>query len=140
MTSPFFPDPLQIWREALTRLESDINSLATGSLKSQEVVRSLHQFSSVSLGMQQMLETLFDNYLRKANLPTRKQVAELAESLIRIELKLDRLSPPDETSESPRPARTRRPPSSTPATTEEAASTATPSTKRTPRGKRTDKE
>jgi len=64
MAPSLFPDPLQIWREAVTKLESDVNSLATGSLKSQEVARSLHQFSSVSLGMQQMFEKVIDAYLR----------------------------------------------------------------------------
>ena len=70
MASSFLGDPLQMWRDAVTRLEKDVNSLATGSLGNQEVARSLHQFSTVSLGMQQMLEKLIDKYLEKANLPT----------------------------------------------------------------------
>jgi hypothetical protein len=108
MASSIFPDPLQLWREAVTRLEQDVNALATGSLGSQEVSRSLHQFSTVSLGMQQMLEKLIERYLQKANLPSRKEVAELAESLRRIEDKLDRLLPAE--AAVPRPARTRKPP------------------------------
>lgn len=110
MASSLFPDPLQMWRDAVTRLESEVNALATGSTKSQNVVRSLHQFSSASLGIQQMIEKAIGAYLRSANLPSRKEVAELAEALQRIEHKLDRLLPESDADESPRPARTRRPP------------------------------
>jgi hypothetical protein len=111
MASSLFPDPLQMWRDALTKLEGEVNTLATGSMKSQEVARSLNQFSSVTLGMQQMFEKVVDSYLRRANLPSRKEVAELAESLQRIESKLDRLLPADAqpAALAPRPARTRRP-------------------------------
>ena len=78
-----------------------------------------------SLGMQQMLEKLIDKYLEKANLPSRKEVGELAVSLRRIEDKLDRLLP--EEAAAPRPARTRRPPGEAPAP--EAASVAQTATK-----------
>ncbi len=115
MTSSAFPDPFQIWREALSRLESDVNTLATGTLKSQEVLQSLHQFSTVSLNLQQVFEKALEEYLRRSQLPSRKQVSELAVSLRRIEDKLDRLLPPDASAGSvPRPARTRRPPGTTP--------------------------
>ncbi|SAL60883.1 Poly(hydroxyalcanoate) granule associated protein (phasin) [Caballeronia choica] len=134
MASPAFPDPFQIWREALSKLENDANALATGSMKSQEVLQSLHQFSSVWLSMQQVFDKTIEDYLRRANLPSRKEVAELAVSLKRIEDKLDRLLPPDASGMSaPRPARTRRPPG--------AASPSEPvaPAKETRRGARTDK-
>ena len=114
MATSFLVDPLQMWRDAVTKLESEVNSLATGSTKYDEVVRALHQFSSVSLGMEQVLEKVIGGYLRRANLPSRKEVLELAESLRRIEDKLDRLLPADSTP-APRPPRTRRPSSAAPA-------------------------
>ena len=40
---------------------------------------------------------MIGGYLRRANLPSRKEVLELAESLRRIEDKLDRLLPADST-------------------------------------------
>jgi len=113
MASPF-PDPLQMWREAVTKLESEVNSLATGSTKSQDVVRALHQFSNVSLGIEQVFEKVIGEYLRRANLPSRKDVMELAASLRRIEDKVDRLLPV-ESAPAPRPPRTRRPASAAPA-------------------------
>jgi len=111
------PDPLQLWRDALTRLEGEVNAAATGTLQSQDVLRALHQYSTVSLGMQQLFEKALDSYLRRANLPSRKEVLELAESLRRIEDKLDSLVPKESASALPRPARTRRPPDATGAAT-----------------------
>ncbi len=114
MASSLFLDPLQLWREAVSKLENDVNALATGSMKSQEVARSLQQFSTVSLGMQQVLEKAIEAYLRRANLPSRKELSEMAETLQRIEHKVDRLLPA-EALPVPRPARTRRPQGAAPA-------------------------
>jgi uncharacterized membrane protein YccC len=112
MTSSLIPDPLQMWREALTKLESNVNSLVTGGMDSQELVRSVHQLSSVSVGLQQAFEKAIGSYLAKVNLPSRKDVSELAAALQRIEDKLDRLLPASAAAPAlPRPARTRRPPS-----------------------------
>ena len=111
MTSSLIPDPLQMWREALTKLETNVNSLVTGSMDSQEVMRSVHQLSTVSLGLQQAFEKAIGSYLAKVNLPSRKDVSELAAALQRIEDKLDRLLPASAAAPAlPRPARTRRPP------------------------------
>ncbi|HMN55790.1 MAG TPA: hypothetical protein PKE15_00965 [Ottowia sp.] len=107
MAAPLFPDPLQLWREAVNRLEADANALGTDSLKSPELLRSLQRANATGASMQQAYAKMADAYLQRANLPSRKQVAELAQALERIEQKLDRLLPPDPTV--PRPARTRRP-------------------------------
>ena len=108
-TSPF-PDPFQLWREALAKLEGNVNSLVTGSMDSQELVRSMHQLSTLSLNMQQAFEKAIGGYLAKVNLPSRKDVGELAAALQRVEDKLDRLLPAGVASTAPRPPRTRRPP------------------------------
>jgi hypothetical protein len=131
MASSLFPDPLQMWRDAVTKLESDVNALATGSAKSQEVVRTLHQLSGVSLGMEQVLEKVIGSYLRRANLPSRREVIELAESLRRIEDKLDRLLPAD-SAPAPRPPRTRRPSSGAPAIESATAPAPTPAQESAP--------
>ena len=111
MAMPFFFDPLQLWRDAVNRLESDANTLTTDSLKSPELVRTLQQATTVSAGMQQGFDKMLDGYLRRANLPSRKQQAELTQTLERIEQKLDRLLPPADV---PRPARTRKPAAAAP--------------------------
>jgi len=41
MIPSLFLDPLQMWRDAINRLEGEANTMATGSLKSPELVRSL---------------------------------------------------------------------------------------------------
>jgi hypothetical protein len=114
MPTSLIPDPMQLWRDAVTRLESSVNSLVTGSMDSQEVMRSLHQFSTVSLGLERAFEKAIGSYLAKVNLPSRKDIAELAATLQRVEDKLDRLLPANEGVAAPRPARTRRPPGDSP--------------------------
>lgn len=127
MASSLFPDPLQLWRDALTKLEGEANSLATGGAKSQEVMRSMHQLSSASQSMQQMVDKAIALYLRRANLPSRQDVKDLSASLQRIEEKLDRLLPQEVPAELPRPARTRRP-SSAAAAPQPVATPAAPAT------------
>ena len=107
MATSIFPDPLQLWRDAITKLEADVNALATGSLKAPDTMRSIHQVTTAGLGMQQVFEKVIEAYLRLANLPSRKDLIEVTESLQRIEQKIDRLLPADDAV--PRPARTRRP-------------------------------
>lgn len=107
MASSAFPDPLQLWRDAIDQLEKDANALATQGIKSPGLMRSLQQASGVSLGLQQAYGRLLEAHLQRANLPSRRQLDELAETLERIEHKLDRLLPPE--ADVPRPARTRRP-------------------------------
>jgi hypothetical protein len=129
MASSLIPDPLQMWRDALTQLESNVNSLVTGSMDSNDVMRSVHQLSTVSIGLQQAFEKAIGSYLAKVNLPSRKDITDLAEALQRIEDKVDRLAQANAPSPSmPRPARTRRPPESTATPTVNAAPVQAPST------------
>lgn len=136
MATSLIPDPLQMWRDAVTKFENDVNAALTGSTKSQEVMNALQQFSGITLGMQQMFEKAVSAHLRRINLPSRKEVTELAESLQRIEDKLDRLLPTTAfESLAPRPARTRRPPGAAaaaapPAAVPAAARKAAPSKRR----------
>ena len=111
-TSPF-PDPFQLWREALSKLEGNVNSLRHRQHGlAARLMRSVHQLSALSLGMQQAFEKAIGAYLAKVNLPSRKDVTELAAALQRIEDKLDRLLPATAAAAPalPRPARTRRRP------------------------------
>ena len=63
------------------------------SMESQGVVRSIHQFRTISPGLEQAFEKTIGSYLEKVNLPSRKDIAELAATLQRVEGKLDRLLP-----------------------------------------------
>ena len=138
MATSLIPDPFQMWREALTKLEGNVNSLVTGSMDSQELMRSVHQLSTVSLGMQQAFEKAIGSYLARVNLPSRKDVSELATALQRIEDKLDRLAPASgAATASPRPARTRQPPpeEAAPPPAKAAADTSRPAKRPAKRGR-----
>lgn len=110
MSTSAMPDPFQFWRDAMTKLEGNVNTMAAGSMESKELMGSLHQLSAVSLGLQQAFEKALGAYFAKINLPSRKDITELAATLQRVEDKLDRLLPAAASAPSPRPARTRRPP------------------------------
>ena len=125
-TSPI-PDPFQLWRDAVAKMESNVNTLVTGSMESKELMGSLHQLSAVTLAMQQAFEKAIGSYLGKMNLPSRKDVLELAAALQRVEEKIDRLLPADAgalPAPVPRPPRTRRPPGGSAAAPPVAAKTA----------------
>ena len=108
-TSPI-PDPLQIWRQAIAKLEAGGNTLANRAMNSSEFSSALHQMANLSLGMQQTFEKVLGTCLKKANLPSRTEVLQLAEALQRIESKLDGLLPVEARPKAPaRPTRTRVP-------------------------------
>lgn len=109
MTTPFNLDPFDMWRQAVTKMEEGINTLGNQSLKSDEFSKALMEFSTVSMQMQHVLEKALGRYFKAINLPSRKEFMELAETLRRVEEKLDRLMPASELPPRPRPARTRQP-------------------------------
>ena len=110
MASSLVPDPLQMFRRAISTLEGKGNSLANRAMKSGEFASALHQVANVSLGMQHLCEKVLGFYLKTLNLPSRREITELAATLHRIEAKLEQLitaEPREPTGQ--RPARTRRP-------------------------------
>ncbi|MET0540447.1 MAG: hypothetical protein ABWZ88_01705 [Variovorax sp.] len=82
-------DPLQLWRKAITSLEGSGNALANKAMGTGDFAAALHQMANLSLGMQQTFEKVLGVYFKKLDLPSRKDVAELAEKLQRIEERLD---------------------------------------------------
>jgi len=110
MASSLIRDPLQMWRKAISTLEGSGNSLANTAMKSGELASALHQVANLSLGMQQTFEKVLGVYLKKVNLPSRKEITELAATLQRVEAKLDQLITTETRAPTgSRPARTRRP-------------------------------
>lgn len=127
MASSMNLDPFEMWRQAITKLESGINSLGNKSLNSKELTEVLHLLSTVSLQRQHIVERATAKYLKAVNLPSRKDVHDLADALRRIEDKLDRLLPvPPAPQASLRPARTRQPPPAAVAATAPTAPPAAP--------------
>ena len=121
MTSSSNPDPFEMWRQVVTKLEGGINSMANQNMSSEQFTRALQQFSQVSTGMQQTFEKVLDGYFKALQLPSRKDIVALDERLQRLEDKIDMLLPvePREPVEK-RPLRTRQPSSSVGAAAESA--------------------
>lgn len=105
------PDPLKLYREAITRFENGINALAARHIDSKELGLVIDQFSKVSLGLQHLSEKSLERFYQSVDLPSRTEIAALAATLQRVEDKLDRLLPAATSKAvAPRPPRTRRPP------------------------------
>lgn len=112
-------DPLAIWRDMVTSLESNFNSASNKLMESQEFSRTMNQFTSVATGAQQSFNTLMERYLATLNLPTASQIKDLSERLTAIEGQLSDLTSllqntahaPERATGTPtaRPTRTRRP-------------------------------
>jgi hypothetical protein len=133
MVSSLIPDPLKMWRNAISTLESGGNKLANNAMGSGEFASALHQVANASLGMQQTFEKVLGFYLKRLNLPSRKEFNELATVVHRIEAKLDQvLTTEARAPTGARPARTRRPAApaaQTPAPAIAPASAPAPATK-----------
>lgn len=131
MSEPLIPDPLQLWRKAIAKLEAGGNSLANRTMDSSEFSSALHHMANLSLGMQKTFEKVLGTYLKRANLPSRTEVAALAQRLHGIEDKLDRLLPAEvRPNKVAKPARTRVPPDRTPVPAAKPAPAATATGKR----------
>ena len=102
-------DPLALWRESINRLEGGINKLATNQMESEQFAQALAQFSKVRLGMHHVSNKALAMIYAGLDVPSRSEVAALADTLQRIESKLDLLLPA-QPSRVPNPPRTRRAP------------------------------
>jgi len=104
-------DPFEMWRQMLGRLETSINSMANESMSGEQFNRTLGQFSEVSTGMRQAFDKALERYFKAMRVPSRTDIAALADRLERIEDKLDSLAVAmSDRSAEGRPTRTRRPP------------------------------
>jgi hypothetical protein len=109
MPTSFNLDPFDMWRQAATKLEEGMNALGAQTLKSDKASKALLEISTASMQMQHAMQGALGKYFKALNLPSRKDVVELAATLRSIDDKLDQLllasSPPTAS----RPARTRVP-------------------------------
>lgn len=102
-------DPFELWRKALSSLESNFNQFSNQALRSDEVTQSMSRLSTAAVGLQSSWDAALARYFKTVNIATRTEVMEIAAALQRIEEKIDRLLPA-ERSLAPKPARTRQPP------------------------------
>jgi hypothetical protein len=111
MAKSFIPDPLELLRQAVNRLEGRANTLAGRGMEFDQVLKALHQVSSLSLALRQAVEMALESAYKRLNLPTGREFAEMSATLQRLEDKLDSLLAAQVAAggAASRPARTRKP-------------------------------
>ncbi len=115
-------DPVAIWQNMLGEMEKGFNSFANQAMASPEFSKVVNQVGGVSAGAQKQLGDLMEKYLVGMNLPSRAQMASMAERLQSIEGQLNEIkallyqaqqssgAPAGGPATAPRPPRTKRPP------------------------------
>ncbi len=119
-------DPFAAWREWLALSEQQMNRAFNDLMGTEQFARASGSWVEAMTTFQQTFQESAERYLELAHIPSRSDVASLAERMTAIEQRLERVevlltaamgrgNPPDE--KTPRPPRTRRPPSKQPAVT-----------------------
>jgi len=117
-------DPAQVWQTMLGELEKNFNSMANQVMGSEQFSKVTHQLTGASVGAQKTVGDLMERYLVGMNLPSRSQMANMAERLQSIEGQLNEIkallyrvhsgtASPGDASAPAKPPRTKRPPSAT---------------------------
>ena len=114
-------DPFAMWREAVSKFESQANSSLNSAMGTEEFAQFMGKATGLSLGLQNAVNDLMGRYLSALNLPSRADITALGERLQAIEDTLARLADTQERSgsnsigarsiDAPRPAKTKKPPS-----------------------------
>ncbi|MFL6837444.1 MAG: hypothetical protein ACJ8FZ_09095 [Bradyrhizobium sp.] len=116
-------DPAVIWQTLIGELEKGFNSFANQAMASPEFSRMMNQAGGAAAGAQKQLGELMEKYLLAMNLPSRAQLVGMAERLQAIEGQLNEikallhqvhhnsLPPQGGYGGTPKPPRTKRPPS-----------------------------
>jgi SMC interacting uncharacterized protein involved in chromosome segregation len=115
-------DPVAIWQNMIGEMEKGFNSFANQAMASPEFSKVVNQVGGVTAGAQKQLGDLMEKYLVGMNLPSRAQMASMAERLQSIESQLNEIkallyqartnppAPDGGTGAAPKPPRTKRPP------------------------------
>src|ERR1700709_1802267 len=115
-------DPAVIWQTMIGEMEKGFNSFANQAMASPEFSKVMNQVGGVTAGAQKQLGELMEKYLVSMNLPSRAQLVGMAERIQSIEGQLNEIKAmlqqvhhnsltPESGFATPRPPRTRQPPS-----------------------------
>ena len=112
-------DPFAAWREWVTQSEHQMNKVFNDMMGTEQFARASGGWIEAMTLFQQTMNEGAQRYFQAVNLPTRTDLAELAERLSAIEERLLRIEGllaqavgrKGEPNPAPRPARSRRPPS-----------------------------
>jgi hypothetical protein len=113
-------DPVAIWQNMIGEMEKGFNAFTNRAMESPEFSKVVNQVGGVTAGAQKQLGDLMEKYLVGMNLPSRAQMASLAERLQGIEGQLNEIKALLQQNNpaasgggypaAPKPPRTRRPP------------------------------
>ena len=116
-------DPVALWQNMIGEMEKGFNAFANQAMASPQFSQVVNQVGGATAGAQKQLGELMEKYLLSMNLPSRSQMVGLAERLQSIEGQLNEVkamlhqlqgnaaSSSGGFSATPRPPRTKRPPS-----------------------------
>jgi SMC interacting uncharacterized protein involved in chromosome segregation len=115
-------DPVALWQQMIGEMEKGFNAFATQTMTSPEFSKAMNQAGGVTAGAQKQLNDFMEKYLLSMNLPSRAQMIGMAERLQSIEAQLGEIktmlremnagaAPQSSMAGTPRPPRTRQPPS-----------------------------
>ena len=115
-------DPLAFWQKMIGEMEKGFNAFANQAMASPQFSKAINQAGGVTAGAQKQLGELMEKYLLAMNLPSRAQMVGMAERLQSIEGQLNEIkallhqvhhnsAAPADGYGTPRPPRTRQPPS-----------------------------
>ena len=115
-------DPVALWQKMVGEMEKGFNSFANQAMSSPEFSQAMNRAGGVAAGAQKQLGELMEKYLVTMNLPSREQVTGLAERLQSVEAQIGEIKAmlsqmaansgiTQGFDSTPRPPRTKRPPS-----------------------------
>lgn len=85
------PDVLQLWREWLTQSERQFNALFNQGMNTDAFARSFGGYVEMNAQFQRLIAEGMQRYLSFVNMPSRKDVLELADTLRSIDERLTRI-------------------------------------------------
>lgn len=85
------PDVLQLWREWLTQSERQFNALFNQGMNTDAFARSFGGYVEMNAQFQRLIAEGMQRYLSFVNMPSRKDVLSLSETLQSIEERLLRI-------------------------------------------------
>ena len=116
-------DPVALWQNMIGEMEKGFNAFANQAMASPQFSKAVNQMGGATAGAQKQLGELMEKYLLAMNMPSRAQMIGMAERLQSIEGQLNEIkamlhqmqgggaATSSGYSRTPRPPRTKRPPS-----------------------------
>ncbi|MGZ5873753.1 MAG: hypothetical protein ACXWKP_16745 [Bradyrhizobium sp.] len=116
-------DPVALWQTMIGEMEKGFNAFANQAMASPQFSKVVNQVGGATAGAQRQLGDLMEKYLVTMNMPSRAQMVGMAERLATIEAQLTEIkalvlqmqgnsaASNSAASATPRPPRTKRPPS-----------------------------